>query len=78
MLNKSDAVRGLWKEEKKASSESIEHAKNEALGYLALERQRIVGLSKEDAIKEILKSHKLDNKVKKIQSVSENGLLDVS
>ena len=78
ILGQDDELSGLWKEEKRASSESIELAKEEALQHLSKERQRIMSLSKEDAIKEVLNAHKLESKVDKIKSVSENGLLDVS
>ena len=77
MLHQGSEMANLWNEEKIASSESIEQAKNEALQYLASERQRIMSLSKEDAIQEVLKTQKLDNKVDKIKSVTENELLNV-
>ena len=34
-------------------------------------------LSKEDAIKEVLKSQKIENKIRAIKSVSDNGILGV-
>ena len=67
----------LWSEEKIAPTESIALAKEEALGYLASERERMMKLSKEEAIGEILKASKIENKVKAIESVSDNELLAV-
>lgn len=65
----------IWTEERRASEESILLAKEEALTYLALERERILKLSKEAAIREVIKSRKIDNKVTVIESVADNGLL---
>jgi type II restriction enzyme len=61
----------IWREEKIASLESIHLSKIEALDYLFSERTRLMNLSKEEAIKEILKLSKLDNKKKLIESIAE-------
>ncbi len=61
----------------KASIESIYLAQNEALRFLAEERERIMRLSKEEAIHEILKSSKIEKKIQKINSVNDNGLLEI-
>jgi type II restriction enzyme len=74
MLDFDKIISEIWKEEKRASIESIVISRKEALGFLASERERIMKLSKEDAIKEVLKSSKIDNKIKAINSVSDNGL----
>ena len=68
-------LREIWQEEKKASVEAIQVSREEALGFLAKERERIMKLSKEEAIREILQSSKIENKIKAINSVSDNGLL---
>lgn len=65
----------LWQEEKQASVESIHLSRKEALGFLAVERERIMKLSRKQAIEEVLKAHKISKKVKAIQSVTDNGLL---
>jgi len=77
MLEFDGVLHEIWKEEKKASLESIHISKKEALSFLSAERERIMRLSKEDAIKEVLKSSKIENKIKAIRSVSDNGLLAV-
>jgi len=69
------SIRDIWQEEKRASIESIHISREEALGFLASERERIMRLSKEEAIKEVLKSRKLENKIRAIKSVVDNGLL---
>jgi type II restriction enzyme len=77
MLDFDVQLKDIWKEEKEASIESIYIAKNEALCFLARERERIMKLSKVDAIKEVLKLSKIVEKIKKIESVADNGLLSV-
>lgn len=67
----------LWREEKLALLESIAVAKEEALTFLASERQRIMRFSREQAIREVLAARKLDTRVGAVESVSENDLLDV-
>lgn len=77
MLNFSPDLRALWLEEKQASSESIFIAQQEALDFLAKERSRILQLSREAAINEILQSSKLEQKIKTISIVTDNGILDL-
>ena len=78
MLYFDKRISGIWKDEKRAAIESILISREEALGFLASERERIMRLTKAEAIKEILKSRKMENKIKVINSVSDNGLLGVS
>ena len=63
----------LWREEKLPLLDSIAIAKEEALTFLASERQRIMGFSREQAIREVLAGRKLDARVDAVESVSENG-----
>ena len=67
----------LWREEKIALLESIEVAKEEALKALAEERARIMRLSRQDAIREVLANRRLDTRTRAVESVSENGILDI-
>ena len=76
LLNRRD-VSDLWREEKIALLESIEIARAEALRFLAEERQRIMKLSRQDAIREVLVGRKLDARISAVKSVSENSLLDI-
>jgi hypothetical protein len=77
IINDDASLRDIWSDEKKASSESIILAKEEALQFFASERTRLMQLSREDAIKEVLRLSKIANKIRVIESVSDNGLLDV-
>jgi len=61
ILDYDEIITNIWKEEKQASVEAIHVARYEALRYLAMERERIMKLSKEDAIREVLKASKIAN-----------------
>ena len=78
MLNHGVKVRELWREEKIASDDSILIAKKEALTYLAAERERLMRLTKEAAIQELIRFRKIQSKEATIRAVSANGLLDAS
>lgn len=66
----------IWREEKIASVESIQIAREEALTFLAGERERIMKLSREDAIREVLQWRKIDSRIRAVNSVTDNGLLE--
>lgn len=71
------SIAKLWREEKIALAESVSILKQEALQFLASERERIMRLSREDAISEVLKSRKLDNRIRAVNKVADNGILKV-
>lgn len=75
-LDSDDAVAPIWREEKIASLESIRLARDEALHFLAQERERIMKLSHKEAIREVLKWRKIENRIRAVESVADNGLLD--
>jgi hypothetical protein len=77
MLDSDRILSNIWKDEKKASIESIGISKREALMFLSAERERLMRLTKEEAIREVLKSSKIENKIKAIERVADNGLLSV-
>jgi hypothetical protein len=69
MLNFSEAI--------EAAVESIVAAKKEALTFLAEEREKIMRMSHEEAIRELIQVHKIESRIRVINSVSDNGLLDI-
>ena len=77
MLDFDSRLSDTWKAEKNAAGESIQIVRDEALRFLARERERIMRLSKQEAIREILRSSKIENKIRAIRSVSHNGLLAI-
>ncbi len=68
---------GIWREEKIALLESVEAARREALGFLAEERERVMKLSRQEAIQEVLDGRKLNVRIQAVNAVGENGLLDI-
>lgn len=67
----------LWRMEKIALLESVEIARKEALVFLAEERQKIMRLSRQEAILEVLAGRRLEARIQAVESISENGLLDI-
>ena len=67
----------IWREEKVALLESVEVARQEALRFLAEERERVMGLSRQESIQEVLDGRKLDTRIQAVTAVVENGLLDI-
>ena len=77
MLNFSKNIADLWKDEKQAAIESIAIAKNEALTFLAKEQEKIMRMSHEEALLELVKVHKIESRIKIIKSVSDNNILAI-
>ena len=78
MLDSSENMTQLWIHEKQAAVESIVIAKELALKYLAEEREKIMRMSHGEAIRELVRVHKIDSKEKKINAVRSNRILDVT
>ena len=74
MLHYSKKIQQLWDIEKGVASESIAIAKVEALTFLAQEREKIMRMSHDEALKELIKIYKIENKIKIISAISDNGL----
>lgn len=66
-----------WRSEKLAAIESIAVAKEIALDYLAAERMRIMRMSHADALQELIKMNKIDNRMATIKGVSDTGLMSI-
>jgi type II restriction enzyme len=47
------------------------------LTFLAHECEKIIQMTHEEAIKELLKVQKIESKIKTIQSISDNGLFSI-
>jgi len=77
ILSFSKKIEPLWNTEKAAATESIAIAKEEALSFLAQEREKIMRMTHQEALKELVKVHKIDSKIKTIQSISDNGLFSI-
>jgi type II restriction enzyme len=77
MLEFSKKIENLWKIEKVAATQSIDIAKEEALTFLAREREKIMRMSHQEALKELIKVHKIDSKIRTINAISDNGLFAI-
>lgn len=77
ILGFSKKIENLWVIEKEAATQSIIIAKEEALTFLANEREKIMRMSHQQALKELLKVHKIESKIKTIKAISDNGLFNV-
>ncbi len=77
MLNFAPLITDLWQEEKKASLESIRISKEEALTFLSEERAKIMRMTHKEAINELINISRIENKIKIIKSISDNGLFAV-
>lgn len=76
-LNAGHHIGDIWREEKIAAIESIGVARVEALTVLARERERIMKLSRNEAIHEVMKWRRIESRVRIVESVSDNGLLEI-
>jgi len=74
-LNWDASLAAIWRDEKLASAESIAISREESLQFLAEERERIMRLSREQAIQEVLKWRNVENKIRAVMSVTDNGLM---
>lgn len=77
MLNFDERVQPLWQVEKAASSESLLHAKEEGLTFLAEQRSRILAMSHKEAVRALISAHKIDSREKQIKAVTDSGLMEV-
>jgi hypothetical protein len=78
LLNAGGMMPELWHAEKLATAEALRVAKEEGRTYLASERERIMRLTREEAIHQLVVVHKLDSRARQIDRVADGGLLDVA
>ena len=78
MLDYGEPVAELWRTEKIATIESILISKEIALSFYASEREVIMRLSHEEAIKKLIEMHKIDSRMATIRAVSDNLLMEIS
>ena len=77
ILSYSKSINELWSDEKLASIESIQIGKQEALEFLSSEREKIMRMSHQEALKALIKSSKIESKIRTINNVSDNGLFGI-
>lgn len=78
MITHDRKISDLWKIEKLATLESIALAKEEALTFLSREREEIMRMTREDAIKFLIADRNIDGRTKIVRSVADNGILAIA
>jgi type II restriction enzyme len=78
MLKTNPAIRPLWQGEKVATAESIAVIKEEALMMLAQEREQIMRMNREEAIKFLIQHRNIDGRERVIRKLGDNGILSIS
>ena len=76
-LDADESIAELWQTEKIANLEAITVAKDEALSFLAQERESILRLSREEALRQLIRANRIDDRIEVISSVTDNQLLSV-
>ena len=78
MLDYGEPVGDFWWTEKVATIESIRISKEIALTYYASQRETLMRLDREEAIKKLIEMHKIDSRMATIRAVSNNLLMEIS
>lgn len=66
----------LWGAEKTVSIEALAIVKNESLRYLKLKRNRLLGLSYQEALDELVRLAGLDSRIAQVERVEHGDLLE--
>jgi type II restriction enzyme len=66
---------GLWTAEKTASLEALDSAKEESLTYLRAERNRLFGLSHQEALDELIRLAGVDSRIAQVERIEHGSLL---
>ncbi|MGH2638955.1 MAG: HindIII family type II restriction endonuclease, partial [Rhabdochlamydiaceae bacterium] len=77
MLRFHEAVDPLWRIEKVAMVEGLKILQEEALAFLAKEREQIMKMTREAAIRTLIADKNIAGRIKKIQAVADNGILSM-
>ena len=78
MLDYGESVAELWRTEKIATLESINISKKIALDHYASERDAIMRLTHDEALKKSIEMHRIDSRVDTIKAMTDNSLMNVT
>ena len=67
----------LWKAEKIASQESLAIVKEESVRHLTVERDRLLGLSHQEALNELVQMARFNSRIQKVERIQHGPLLRV-
>ena len=68
---------GLWTTEKTESLDALSAAKEESLRYLRAECNRLLGLSHQEALDELIHANGLDSRIAQVERIKHSNLLEV-
>lgn len=77
ILSAHPSIKELWMNEKQAAAEGLIVAKEIALTFLAAERERIMRMSHQEALMELVRIQRVESRVQTIRRVSDNNLMDI-
>jgi len=78
MLRCGEPIGDFWRTEKMAVVEGISISKGLALKHYASQREAIMRLSRKEAIGQLIQMHKIDNRIERIEAVSDNLIMNIS
>jgi type II restriction enzyme len=78
ILSFSKKIQPIWDIEKGVATERISIAKEEALTFLAQEREKIMRMTHKEALEELIKVRKIESKIKTINAIYDNGLFTLT
>lgn len=77
MLNFIEPIKKFWKEEKIAASEAVDVLRTEALEFYAGEREKIMRMTKDEAVKALIQRSKIDERIRTIKNVSDSKIMEI-
>jgi hypothetical protein len=77
VLDSAPSMQSLWSDEKRAAAEAMQVVKEEALTYLAKEREKIMKMTQAEAIAELIRVHRIESRIQTIREISDNAIFDI-
>ena len=77
LVNSLGSDSDLWKAEKIASQESLAIVKEESVRHLTVERDRLLGLSHQEALNELVQMAGFNSRIQKVERIQHGPLLRV-
>lgn len=78
MLQYGGLISKLWRTEKIATVESIDISKAIALEHYVSQEKAIMELSRKEAVKQLIKMHRIGSRIETIKAVSDNRIMEIS
>jgi type II restriction enzyme len=75
LVKSLDKDADIWITEKRVSIESLESVKQESLGFLMAERNRLLALSHQEALEALIRSSRIDSRAAQVRSIEHGELL---